>query len=538
MRVSYFAYGRALALALLVSTTITYGYAQAAGAAAPATHFIMPDGPGAHAAVAPLTATQHQLLHDRLLALRHQVANLKPAVSAGPQAAMLTAGAPETSVAPLSAATAALPAPGALVIGRNKAYPIIGDGRSDTAEPSLANSGNHYWMTMNWNRGFSNDGGSTWTAQADDSGPADAPFFCCDQDVVHDHGRDVTLWSNLYVNSNLTTGAIRIFVRQNGNLADKCSYTFDPGPGTLLDYPHLALGNNFLYLTTNNIVNGGWAGAEIWRFPLDAMYQCQGFNYNFFTWTGSVGQVVWTPTRGATDTMYMVTIENASQLRYFHWAENSNTIFWTAPVNVNASNFGQATCIGGLSGNNWMADPLSTSAIGFQVRTTVAQDHGTQYLATYYTVAAGGSFNHPQAYAAGVIARTSDFAILKTPDIWNSSSCFGFPDVTSNARGDIGLTIAFGSSSSGGGPAQGYVSISDDFTNSGSSGFFGTVFLVASADDNSSRYGDYLTIRQQEPVDLAFIATSYTLLGGGVNVRAVEFVRGRYDKGYLDRRAK
>jgi hypothetical protein len=389
---------------------------------------------------------------------------------------------------------------------------------------------------MNWNRAYSLNAGVNWTRIPDDNGPADAPFFCCDQDVIHDHGRDVTMYSVLYVDSALTTGALRLYVRNRNNKSDSCSYTFDPGSGTLLDYPHLGLGNNYIYFTTNTITNGGWAGAQVSRYNLDQIASCQQAGGNSFTWTGSVGQVVWTPARSTTDTMYLVTIEDASDLRYFWWPESGSSIFWTGPVGVESSNFGTATCTGGTSGNNWMGDPLSTSGIGFQVRTTVAQDNGTPYLATYYTVAANGG--HPQAYSAGVITRTPDLTVLALPDIWNGSACFGFPDVSANARGDIGLSIGFGSSSSGGGPVQGYVAISDDYSRSGLSGFFGSVFLATAADDNPSRYGDYLTTRVEDPADLTFLATSYSLNFGQVNVRVGEFMRGRYAQAWIDRRLK
>jgi len=42
----------------------------------------------------------------------------------------------------------------------------------------------------------------------------------------------------------------------------------------------------------------------------------------------------------------------------------------------------------------------------------------------------------------------------------------------------------------------------------------------------------------QEPFDLAFIATSFADNAGSPNTRFVEFLRGRYDQGYKDRRLK
>ena len=69
-------------------------------------------------------------------------------------------------------------------------------------------------------------------------------------------------------------------------------------------------------------------------------------------------------------------------------------------------------------------------------------------------------------------------------------------------------------------------------------GFFGTVSLVASGNTNPTRYGDFLTARVQEPVDVAFIASSYADNSGGPNTRFVEFMRQRYQQAYIDRGTK
>jgi hypothetical protein len=83
---------------------------------------------------------------------------------------------------------------------------------------------------------------------------------------------------------------------------------------------------------------------------------------------------------------------------------------------------------------------------------------------------------------------------------------------------------------------QGYVGVADDYSRGSTRGFFGTVSLVASGNANPSdgRYGDFLTARVQEPVDVAFIASSYALMGSLPNTRFVEFMRQRYQQAYLD----
>ena len=317
----------------------------------------------------------------------------------------------------------------------------------------------------------------------------------------------------------------------------------------LFDYPHLGVGNNYIYVTANEIVNGSsWAGAVVWRYNLDQMSTCAGsLGGNVFTWTGSVGQVVWVPARGTTDTMYLVTIENASQNRYFAWPENSGSLSSNV-LNVTGSNYGAANCVGGPSHNNWLADTLSTSSIGFQTRTAVGRDGSAgasaQYLATYIPVNANGGIT--QAYVAGSIVGTDHVltasGIDSSAPIFNNGVCISYSDVTANSRGDLGLAVGWGSSAPGSGgdtgPAQSYIAISDDYTRGGTRGYFGSVFLCAGANDNPTRWGDFLTARVEEPVDLSFVAATYGDVSGIGQVRVCEYVRGRYYTAWSHRHNK
>ncbi len=501
---------------------------------------LRPNGPEAFSGLPQLTPEEHEALDERMERLHEQMIREKGELPAGPQLPV-PGNVHETTPAVEDQISGGLPAaPSSFYIGNNASYNIVGDGESTTAEPAITQSGQEWLVTQNWSRGYSNNAGSTFTAIADDSGPSDAPYFCCDQDAVHDHGRDLSVWSELLVNSALTTGVIRLHVRAANNLSDACTYDLNGGSGVLYDYPHLGLGNNYIYITGNTITNGRWTGATVWRYNLDQMAACQSISGNVFNWTGSVGQVVWVPARAATDTMYLVTIENGSQNRYFSWPENTTTISYKV-ISVGSSSYGTATCKGGPSNNNWLGFGLSTSAIGFQVRTAVGQDGSagapTQYLATYYSVIPHGS-GRPQAYVAGSIVRTSDMTLLNTADIFSSTTCFSYPDVTANSRGDLGLVIGFGSSSSGGGPAQSYVAISDDYSRGSERGYFGTVYVCASANDNPSRWGDYLTARVQEPVDVTFTAAGFGDISGSGKTHICEFMRGRYLQAYNDRRLK
>jgi hypothetical protein len=518
----------ALGLAIVLSTGIA--------TAQVSTHLtaegtMKPVDPEVRPTQAPLSPEEQQRLADEHREEMDGIMNKKPPVAPGPRR-VKRQFVPETQIETPASFLTALPAPDGFYIGSNQTYSVSGkDGK--VAEPSVANSGKNWFATQNSSAGYSSDAGVTWTkVPVPKNPPVNAPNFCCDQDVVHDHGRNVTIWSRLFLGANRANGVVRIEVRSADNLTDLCHYDIDGGPGVKHDYPHLGLGNDFLYLTANVLTKGkGWTGAKVWRFKLDQLASCQTVGYRWFNWKGSVGQVIWTPARGTTDTMYLVTIENSSQNRFFWWPESSKTLS-SKLIDVPAVTFGQSTCIGGASGNNYI-EKGATSAIGLTMRSSVGWDNGEQYVATYY--GAMPSASRPQAYEAGMLVRTSDQTLLSTPDLWNPNMCMAYADVTSNSRGDLGMTIAAGGSLTGGSVVQGYVGISDSYSRGANRGKFTTIYRVASGDDNPSVYGDYLTARVQEPVDTAFIATSYAWLAGATNTHIVEFMRGRYAQAYKDR---
>jgi len=508
---------------------------------------VHPNGPEALSNATPLTPEEHEFLLERMHQLREANALQKGPLLPGPQA-VIPSNQRETTATTTDEALVEPPAASDFFMGKNVPYSIVEIGQSSVAEPSIAQSGENWIVTQNWSRGYSTNAGSTFTAIPIGSGPSDAPIFCCDQDAVHDHGRDVSIWSETFIDNAKApnTGVVRVHVRAANNLSDACTFDLNGGKGVLYDYAKLGLGNNFLYVTANRLTNGSWSGAIVWRYNLDEVATCAGsIAGSVFTWTGAVGQVVWVPARATIDTMYLVTIENASQNRYFWWPENSGTIH-TVLLNVGSSVFSTSktppVCTGGPSGNNWLADWLETSTDGFSVRSAVGYDGSasnpsTLYLATYYAVKANGA-SRPHAYVAGTIVKLPDMKVLNTADIFNSTTCFSYPDVTANSRGDLGLAIGFGGSNTGGGPAQSYVGISDDYNRGTTHGHFKTVFLCAPATDNPTRWGDYLTARVQEPVDVAFTAATYGVESGAGKVHICEFMRRRYQQAYEDRATK
>src|SRR5262249_12616 len=149
-----------------------------------------------------------------------EIMNAKPPVAIGPRAIRRRAVA-ATQVNSLLAPATTAPAPEDFYIGSNQAYGITTKA-SLIAEPSVGNSGKNWFVTQNWTAGYSTDAGATWNSvpplTSGTTAPTRAPIFCCDQDVIHDHGRNITFWSELFINKAKTNGVVRIFVRSADNL--------------------------------------------------------------------------------------------------------------------------------------------------------------------------------------------------------------------------------------------------------------------------------------------------------------------------------
>ncbi len=431
------------------------------------------------------------------------------------------------------------PLPGSsLVIPRN-VYNTCADStscggsNSTLAEPAAINEGLHMFSAGNFAHAeFSLNGGTSFTNVPIPAGPADASIACCDNDVVFDRGRGLTIWSLLYINGAATNGVVRLFIRRTVD-TQACSYTIDEA-GTanniLMDFPHMAVSNDFLYLASNDIVGGATQDARIRRIPLDTIYDCLPITMTNFSWPFTTeGQKVWRPYQGATETMYWSHISNATTLRIFSWPESAG-----APTNVTrviaASTFGNPDCSGGTGNFDWF-DATAGSSIGFQHVGAV----GGGRIAAYWDVAADAM--HTQGHIHSAVYDETGLTLLAQPHIFNNTFCFGNPNVTTNRRGNLGMILALGGNAGGVCTGSGCLAArpavgeDDDFTTG--LGFFGSFIIVANGTDNrsDSRFGDYFTIQPHVPCDLFFFAAGYALNGGAgtanVNYRLVDFGRNR-----------
>lgn len=501
------------------------------------------------AALAPqISATDLEDLRLRVLELRETVTDLvdnNPRTDAS-QMRVNATGLPGSPVGPTELADAVAPETlditdfaeifpfePLLFIGRNNAA-VPG---STLAEPAAANEGRHVFATGNTHAEYSTDGGMTWNDVPIPPGPSDAPVPCCDQDVDYDQARTVTFWSLLYVDPKNMHGVVRIFVRPKIPGPTACSYTINAGSNILMDYPHMAISNNHLYLTSNNIdiETNQWAGAQVRRFGISEMATCQPTPFSVFQYgPEEVEQRVFVPIEGARETMYWGMLQDTEHFTIFKWHQDAG-----GPTSVtreiSESTFENPDCRGGYGNYDFIERSTAWSITGFRLRGVLGRDDsekGMTSLLRFYWNAAPDK-NHEQAHVRAAAFRESDLALVGEPHIFNNDFCFGYPAVTANDRGAIGLSIAAGGRRGGfGRPAEGYVGIDDDFTPGMS---FVTVYTTASGFNNrvDGRYGDYFTANPHEPCDLWFTVTNYSLVGNWPNVRYVEFGRGRDIPCYL-----
>ena len=399
---------------------------------------------------------------------------------------------------------------------------------STLAEPSAAQDSVEVFYGGNTYFSRSADRGATWTALAIPAGPAEASIACCDLDAVHHPVQDTTFHTVLYTNASQTNGVVRIFVKRSTIAGGTdCTYLIDPG-GTannvLPDYPHLAVSNNFLYLTMNRLTNGTtWIGAQIRRFNVSQMANCLSTSFTTFNYTGTDGQRILTPVEGATTTQYFGVNRTSNLFRIIRLRENNNALELFDRGVPHGSNFVNPDCRGGTGNFDWIERSTAFSIAGFRLRGAVIP--GSRM---WFVWNVGRDASHTQGHVHSAVFTEPGLSLLPSNHIFNNTFCLGFPAISSSTTGDFGLSIGFGGRSGGGGTAaRGAVSVDDPGT---AGNFFAILSLTANGTHNrsDSRFGDYFTVRKKDDCAHGWAATNYSLLNGNtnsshVNARYVEF---------------
>jgi hypothetical protein len=521
--------------ALVIATLVMAG---TTGVAKADSFMVAPDNPAelASATAPAMSVTEKAAFVERFHARRE--ARAANAVAAPSAVADAEVEAGVARVAPTKVGrNGAIELPDTVTIGRNPKNIRAEDAANSTlAEPAAVNNRAQVLYSGNFSHAErSTNHGVTYTSFTIPAGPTDAPIRCCDNDVAFDEFTNTAFHSHLYTNSAQTNGVVRIFVKDPANLSvTKCSYTIDPA-GTanniLPDYPHIAVSNTKVYLTINADSTTGTDFARIYRFDENQMRNCQTTSTQTFTQNqGAIGQRVWVPAGGGDlrTNMMWVQNESATSMRVFNW--NQTDAAPTSVVRTVASSvFANPDCRGGTGNFDFIERSTATGIAGFRTRCTMASgvDQSTPVLICYNHSAPNGAAR-PHAYLRGTVFRISDRVLISQPDIFNNTHCWGYPAMSSNSRGNIGMAVAFGGRTGGAGNAvRGAVGIKKSAAVVGS--FITTATGVANRSDG--RYGDYTTMQRYHTCTAWFGGTTYAWdsspvdAANDVNARWTEFGR-------------
>jgi FG-GAP-like repeat len=415
-----------------------------------------------------------------------------------------------------AAASPAAGSAGTYTVFRQTAQSPYSTGTSVIDEPHAGTEGKIVFTTGNWFASYSNNYGASFSfVNPYTFGSSLDAGFCCDQTVIYDHTRDLMIWQLQYIYSSSTQkGSYRTAFARSASVPSTgwCYYDWSPqsfglAAGLWLDYPHVALSNNYVWYTAN-VYNASsqWQTTVIWRIPLDPTLTCSGFNYQWFT----QAHFNFTPTQAATTTMYWGSHNSTSSLRVYHWDESSGTIFWNDVSIGTWSNSTPYKCAG-PDGQNWCGRGPNDGRIE-----TGWVANGV--IGFMWNAGQGGSFAYPYIDVARF--NQSTFALINQPIIWNGSYAWQYPAIGVNDRGDIAGSAYWG----GGSYYPTMVTLIDDLFSSTPPPWEN--YGVVTSAQGATSWGDWYASRRHGTYGNTWITTGETHLANG-NVQSYYVWFGR-----------
>ena len=391
----------------------------------------------------------------------------------------------------------------------------IGLSGSTIAEPSGASGGGVIFVTANFFAAFSTDGGSTYTQlNPTKIFPNDNVGLCCDQIVQYVPSIDRFIW--LLQGTDATAvnqpNGVRIasaspadIISSKGTAWTYWNLTpnvFGEPTGTGFDYPDLSVGDNYLYMSWDV----GWPGCPtgcnkghlIARTPLSQIMAGGTIGLGYTTpsdsnsaWGGHLSQ-------NTGDEVFWAGQLNSSKqsLRVFSLAESSNSYFWR---DIGLSSWSTT----GISSTTPDKQDWLNKLNGFPGTAVIGATRVGSQIWFGWSAGTDSNFAQPHVELA-TLDRSDNFSVIRHVQIWNSNYAFAYPAMSTNAcTGEIGLSFEFG----GGGNYENHVV-----------GFWGDfiAYITTASNVGTTRFGDYVTIRQAPPTD-DNPGNLFTAFGWGLN---------------------
>jgi hypothetical protein len=384
---------------------------------------------------------------------------------------------------------------------------LTGPAQNQTAgnvgEPSTAINGNVVFYTGNWYAAFSSDGGKTFRYLDPNNmaqpGDGDAVTFCCDQVVNYISSIDTFVWLLQY---GPTTGdnIQRLAFAKTADVVAGKWRIFDITPaalevrGAFLDFPDLAVGSNFLYMTTNIFPQGNTAGSAVVRIPLASIGSGNPTAEKFVSMNLQSFRVV----QNCADVAYFAAHKDTSTLTVYSWPENQAQ---PTPKDVEVARWIGGT--GGFfsrlpDGRRWLdrADPRITGA------TMAGND-------LWFAWGVDANSNHrPQPFVQIARIDSTDFTKVDNINLFDSDSAICYAGLSTNAANEVGVSYMIG----GAKPPTHVVGILTNSQKHIEAGP-GDRGPLPDTQTGAGEWGDFLTCRPVFPDRKLFAAGGYSLKG-------------------------
>jgi hypothetical protein len=375
---------------------------------------------------------------------------------------------------------------------------------STVGVPSVAVNGQVIFYTGNWYAAISADCGRTfrYVDPFTTFAAADPPnsHFSCNQVVHYISHIDTFVWLLQY-GPDTASNRLRLAFAKTQNVASGQWHTFDITPETLglkdanLDHPDLAVGANFLYVTTNIFTEHQISvGAAIVRIPFDSIDSGRPTGQTFVSSEINSFRVA----QDCGTTAFFAAHETTSTLHFGSWEEGQGTPKLTSvPV---------ASWIGGSGyksetpdGRHWLdrIDPRITGA-------TLAADE----LWFAWTVDRGTD-QRPNPFVRIARISTRDFKLIDNVSVFDAHSAISYPALSTNEAGEVGITCAIGGSHQFPSHLVGILTSPRQAILAAT----GDRAPVPDSKTGRGEWGTYLTVRPVFPGRKLFAATGYTLKG-------------------------
>jgi hypothetical protein len=404
----------------------------------------------------------------------------------------------------------------------------------EVCEPSVAVSkGGAILYTGNWFAAFSATGVENLKYQnpaqmfPEKSSILDPPLgrsFCCDQVALYDAKHDLMIWFLQY-GTNARTNFVRVAVASGDNIpAQKWTY-YDFSPKSVggwdnewFDFPDLAVGENFLYVTTNTFATRGtpdtrddpFARGVILRLPLAKLAAGQTIpkaEQKVYSRTDASG---FRPTQGPPGpVMYFGTHDHSDygrRIEVLAWSETgAQPVVKTFAVEPWGDSQGSedysSVC---KDGHAWLnrADARMTAAWATK-----------DQLGFAWTAPRRGGYSQPHVRVAVLsLDAGAPKAVIGQPHVWNPNFAVAYPGAAVNAAGEVGLAVCTGGGFGGADPRNPGLSVGLLTLGSPMSWRMSPVATGKTIGPPSGLWGDYMAVRADPRGDgKGFIACGFTM---------------------------